>query len=839
MNKLFTCIVAYLICIPIGLAHKGHDGIKEWNIVNIGQLHLPAFSKQGDVDYKKTTYKQVLSSYHTEFDKMALNPSLKWEQVVETEITKHLTLQKNLFLLETNIETGEWVKTSFDIKINNPTKIYLDHKLIKEYKDTASTTLKIPMKLTLGSHHLTIAMAQIQEKSIFESSLKKDDHQISYTPTSSQYKRVLSLEDLLDGTKISSAKLSPSGNYYAIILKDLVKGKGHYRYQVRNFKTKRIIKEWRYESLISFRWEKYNDILVYGKEGDVDYDIVSYNPVNAETKIIYTGIKKLNYFYLSPHADKIFYTQNIYKEKKEDLKRIYTPDDRIAKYRNRYGLRMVDLNTMQDMQLTAGYLTASLQDINPNGDKIIFSTKQQDCSDFPFYRMKMYEMDLNTFKIDTLFNKQDDDFGVTYSPDGKKLVYQANPTSFDGIGINIQTDHKANTFDAQLFIYDRETETTTAITKDFNPSVSSFEWAGDNTLYILCSDRDKKSIYKYQLDKKEFTLLETPVDVIYSFSIDNKSRNILYYGTSITKDVEVYAYNIKKKSNRLIAQSTNVTDKQIQLGQTEEYDFKNHNDDTIYGRIYYPPHYDQNKKYPVIVYYYGGTSPTVRSFGGRYPKNLWAARGYIVYVLQPSGATGFGQNFSSYHVNGWGKDAIDDIIQGTKSFLKSHPSADAKNVGCIGASYGGFTTMMLQTRTDLFKTAISHAGISDITSYWGEGYWGYSYNTIAATGSYPWNNQNLFIAQSPLFRADKFQNSILLLHGTADTNVPVGESKQFYLALKLLKKDAEMVLVDGENHWIIDYTKRKQWHQTIVSWFDFKLKDQPQQWESLYPKKQL
>jgi dipeptidyl aminopeptidase/acylaminoacyl peptidase len=59
------------------------------------------------------------------------------------------------------------------------------------------------------------------------------------------------------------------------------------------------------------------------------------------------------------------------------------------------------------------------------------------------------------------------------------------------------------------------------------------------------------------------------------------------------------------------------------------------------------------------------------------------------------------------------------FIEGTRKFLDAFPSADAGNVGCIGASYGGFTTMMLQTRTDIFKTAIAHAGISDITSYWG------------------------------------------------------------------------------------------------------------------------
>ena len=301
----------------------------------------------------------------------------------------------------------------------------------------------------------------------------------------------------------------------------------------------------------------------------------------------------------------------------------------------------------------------------------------------------------------------------------------------------------------------------------------------------------------------------------------NKARLMIKFGETL-HDTHVY-----------------IKFKDISFGKTEPWNFVNKDGTTIYGRVYYPPNYDESKKYPVIVNFYGGTSPIGRSFGGRYPINNWTAGGYIVYVLQPSGATGFGQDFSALHVNGWGFDAIDDIIDGTKEFLNEHTTADSENVGCIGASYGGYTTMLIQTRTDIFKTAISHAGISSITSYWGEGYSGYSYNTAAAKYSYPWNRKDIFVQNSPVYNADKFQNSILLLHGIDDTNVPVGESLQYYTALNLLGKDVEMVLVDGQNHWIVDYDKRIKWHYTIMSWFDMKLKDQPQQWDDLYPEKNL
>jgi dipeptidyl aminopeptidase/acylaminoacyl peptidase len=277
----------------------------------------------------------------------------------------------------------------------------------------------------------------------------------------------------------------------------------------------------------------------------------------------------------------------------------------------------------------------------------------------------------------------------------------------------------------------------------------------------------------------------------------------------------------------------------VVFGRSMEWDFRNGEGIRIPGRVYLPPDFDESKKYPLIVYYYGGTTPVSRSFGGRYPFNMYAANGYVVYVLQPSGAIGFGQEFSSMHVNNWGITVADEIIQGTREFLTAHPFADPDRVGCMGASYGGFMTMLLQTRTDIFAAAISHAGISSISSYWGEGYWGYGYSAEASAESFPWNNRTLYVDQSPLFSADRINTPLLLLHGSSDTNVPPGESIQLYVALKLLGKPVELVEIEGEDHHIITYNKRMAWSNTKLAWFDKWLKNQPQWWEYLYPEKNL
>ena len=148
-------------------------------------------------------------------------------------------------------------------------------------------------------------------------------------------------------------------------------------------------------------------------------------------------------------------------------------------------------------------------------------------------------------------------------------------------------------------------------------------------------------------------------------------------------------------------------------------------------------------------------------------------------------------------------------------------------------------TQYLQTITEIFAAAISHAGISALSSYWGEGTWGIGYSTVASYDSYPWNNPKLYTEQSPLFRADKIHTPLLLIHGTDDTNVPIGESIQMYNALKILGREVEFVKVHGEDHIITAPEKKIEWTNTLFAWFQKWLKDDPTWWDARYPEAHL
>ena len=327
--------------------------------------------------------------------------------------------------------------------------------------------------------------------------------------------------------------------------------------------------------------------------------------------------------------------------------------------------------------------------------------------------------------------------------------------------------------------------------------------------------------------------------MVSSFSLASTAPVLIYYGQGASNSDRLYTLDTKTLKTTLKEDLSAKTLAHIKLGECKEWNFVNSNGDTIYGRYYLPPSFDPNRKYPLIVNYYGGCSPTERAFETRYPHHAYAALGYVVYVVEPSGATGFGQEFSARHVNTAGEGPAQDIIEGTQQFCKEHKFVNDKKIGCIGASYGGFMTQYLQTKTDIFAAAISHAGISDHTSYWGEGYWGYSYSEVSMAESYPWTRKDLYVDRSPLFNADKIHTPILFLHGDADTNVPVGESIQMFTALKLLGRETAFVAVKDQNHHILDYNKRQMWQNTIFAWFAKYLQDDSSWWDAIYAPKSL
>nr|WP_321453517.1 S9 family peptidase [uncultured Carboxylicivirga sp.] len=811
---------------------------QQWNVSDITQMYIPAFSDFNSVDNKPFEIADVLKNAES-VEAVRLH---NWKSTtINTDSTlTSINKENQLVWLEGFVSSNQYTKAFINTSINGIYEVYLDGKKIKTQSKPSDEVSKTEVTLANGKHQVLIKLLSTDKKLNFSASVstKADNTQLNW---STNKQREITIHDVLDGEYIQSAKISPSGKYLIISEGNVIaaSGKRQSSMQIYDIAEGKNLYTYPNAGLSAAQWLPSSDKISYiKKEGDYS-SICLLDVVNKTETVIAKGIEDLGRITWSPNEEYVLFSRVKEADKVGHHKRIFGNDDRLPYFRTRSFLYKLSLKSGTIQPLTTGYLSTNLHDIKPDGSSILFSSSKMDYTVVPFSKQTLFEMNMQTMELDTIWKDKLYSGICQYSPDGSQLLVNGSPETFGELGVDVQNDHQPNSYDGQLYIYDLDTKIADPITKKFDPSVGSAIWKSANEIYFTASNKDLVQLYQYNIKTKTFKEITTPVEVISRIDFAKKGTMAVFNGTSITTPEKLFTINLKKGESKQIVFPKAEKFSEIILGKTERWDFENKNGTNITGTVYYPTNYDPAKKYPLIVYYYGGTSPTSRSFGGRYPKNIWAANGYIVYVLQPSGATGFGQSFSALHVNGWGTDAIDDIIDGTKKFLKDHPTADANNVGCIGASYGGFTTMMLQTRTDIFKTAIAHAGISDISSYWGEGYWGYSYSAGATKNSYPWNRRDIYVDNSPLFNADKFHNSILLLHGTADTNVPVGESLQYYAALKILDKNVEMILIDGEDHHILDYDKRIQWHNTIISWFDKMLKDQPAQWNELYPDKNL
>lgn len=657
-------------------------------------------------------------------------------------------------------------------------------------------------------------------------------------------KRPVTIADVNEIDRLSDVRLSPDGKFVMLSFSYLRENGNFDRHmEVRDAATGKVV--FFDDSSRGYSWMPNGSRLYFRRKEPNDLcSYVAFDFLTREETVLAENLPDSNhgYAWLPDESGLIVTKTENWVNESADWKRVVNMADRGNGWRNRSFLLRYDLKTGIFEPLTAGSKTTGLMGISPDSRKIIFSTGTPDYSQPEYTLSSVYLLDLKTLKCEPIF--ENEKYGISFgdwSPDSKKIVLFSSPNAFGGIGSALPEGASGNSFDMQAFICDLETKKLEPISRDFDPSADSAIWAGDGKIYVSTTDRDMNNVYRYDPATKKYEKINVPAEIVSRFSVqrDPKSFVPVAYaaGSGAVSFPRAYKIDLEKNSAQVVFSESAPAEERLAMPEVKQWVFSASDGTDIDGYYFLPPNFDPAKKYPLIVYYYSGTTPTSRVLGSHYPFPLYTAQGYVVYVLQPSGTIGYGQEFSARHLNAWGKRTADDIIEGTKKFCEEHPFVNEKKIGCIGASYGGFMTMYLQTRTDIFAAAVAHAGISDITSYWGEGMWGYSYNAVAAAGSFPWKNREIFVDQSPLFSADKINTPILLCHGLSDINVPVGESIQMFTALKLLGKPVELLTFTAEDHGIMNYARRKQWIKSHLAWFSRWLKDEPDWWNTLYPDK--
>ena len=802
--------------------------VTEFNQAGPFAVCSPFAADTVDVQGKKYDEKSVLS---------ALPLLAEPTGVFSGSVLPSLTDSKSVGVLTFYVNNADYVKGKIEVKGPKNYKLYIDGA-------------EAGGELKLAPEHHTFAIRYLAEPKDTDSISVSFDTQIAVAPTIDK-RHPYMVHDLTDGRRVRGVSLSSDGRYVFVSYQTTERGgNSRWDYELRDVKSGQVLSR----PTQNIRWMPRTTAWITEEREQGQRVLYKVNPLTGQRSRWTAGLPDGSYT-ISPAEDFLIITASEEGPKEDPgVFEVTEMDDRQPGWRKRNYLVRYDVASGVSQRITFGSKGQYLADISADGTKLLIGSSYSRLSKRPTEVADYYVMDARTLKVDTLLQCEGFLGGAGFSPDGRQILFTGNPEAFNRIGCQLSADRTPSMTENELFLYDIATKKVTPLTKDFDPSVDGgADWSlADGKIYFRAECRDY--VYLYQLDPKTGKIVQLPCkgDDIYRFDMAAHAPVLAYLSYNTLEPASAYVMTSEKgkvKSEKLLFDGKTALG-DAEVGTCQDYNYVNSNGDTVYGRLYLPKDFDASKKYPMIVYYYGGCSPTSRYFESPYAPQYWNSLGYVAYIVEPSGATGFGQEWASRHVNtAGGTPAADgsvpagtpagDIIEGTKHICADHPYIDATKIGCMGASYGGFMTQYLQTVTDIFAAAVSHAGIANHTSYWGEGYWGYNYSEVSMANSYPWSHRQLYVDQSPLFRADKIHTPLLLLHGNADTNVPLIESLQMFTALKLLGREVALVEVAGENHHILDYNKREKWLATQMAWFQKWLKGDSTWWDALYPKKHL
>lgn len=592
-----------------GLAAQAQERVAEYNVRPAVTVRTPL---QGDsINFKGdkfTTGNLLKTKVSLDFD------GGRYERMV-ADTAGYVTVAKadkdNLFyLFATNLRAERFMKGKLNVYSPARFEVFVNGES-KQVKETAEDSLSQvrPTAVSLrmdpeADYEIVIKLLSSADdkmqpmlKCEFEKEKDFADVACRMAP---DMKRRFSLFNTNFGSRASRVSLSPNGKYLLTRYSDNYDVKrSRTRCELTEVKTGRVILPNANEKM---NWMPNSNKLYYTVMGEEQNDLVVFDPATMREEVLLKNVPE-GYFSWSPTEDYLIYMLTDEGEKVSGpLKRLLHPDDRIPNSRDRYYLMKYDVATGLSERLTYGSHNVYLNDISPDGKKLLCSTSKPDITRCPFSLSSLFEIDLATLQADTLVAWDAYLGSASYSPDGKQLLVTGSPSAFGGIGKNCGEHPIANDFDTQAFIMDLATKKVQAITRDFNPTVSPVQWNRvDGCIYFDTTDGDCRHIYRYVPKTGGFEMLPLEEDVITSFTLANDNPVVAaYVGGGNTSTGVAYTYDTKKKVSTLLANPMKPVLDKIELGQMEEWNFTASDGTEIKGMICLPPSFDPNKKYPLI-----------------------------------------------------------------------------------------------------------------------------------------------------------------------------------------------------------------------------------------------
>ncbi len=378
----------------------------------------------------------------------------------------------------------------------------------------------------------------------------------------------------------------------------------------------------------------------------------------------------------------------------------------------------------------------------------------------------------------------------------------------------------------RLFVMDLSTKEKTYLTEEFDNNVDAFIWNSDNkTLFFVATVEAKTQLFSIAMDTKEVKTITSGKHDYISLALSNDG--LIAKRQSMSQPIEIYSVNISNGEAKEISfENKDILD-QLTMGEVEERWIPTSDGKQMLTWVVYPPNFDASKKYPTLLYCQGGPQSAVSQFWSyRWNLQMMAANGYIVVAPNRRGLPGFGQEWNEQISGDYGGQNMRDYLSAIDAMAKE-PFVDEDNLGCTGASYGGFSAYWLAGNHDnRFKAFLAHAGIFNLEAQYleteelffanwdmGGPFWDKSNATAQKT-----------YATSPHKFVDKWNTPIMITHGELDYRILASQGMMAFNAAKLKGVPARMLIFPDENHWIAQPQNGVLFQREFARWFDQWLK---------------
>ena len=454
----------------------------------------------------------------------------------------------------------------------------------------------------------------------------------------------------------------------------------------------------------------------------------------------------------------------------------------------------------------------------------------------------------------------DEDF--IWSPDGKEVLYVTKPkvgtayalsTNTDIFSYNIATGSITNLTEGRMG-YDvnpafskqgtlawlsmeregyeadkqdiiiRKGNEVINVTKDWDGSINAFTWSNDGSkIYFEAPTEGTNQLFEVNVDGMAPPMVKQITSGAFDISglVGQAGDQFIVSRTQMTHSAELYSVNL---ADGRMKQLTHINDEAYKTIATSKVESKLVN--TTDGKqmlvyVIYPPNFDASKKYPTLLYCQGGPqSPLTQSYSYRWNFSLMAAGGYIIVAPNRRGMYGHGREWNEQISKDWGGQVMKDYLSAIDEVSKE-PYVDKDRLGCIGASFGGYSSFWLAgNHNNRFKTFISHDGIFDMRSMYGttDELFFENWEKGGPYWSKDNNVQKAYNEFNPITYADKWNRPILVIQGGKDYRVPTEQGLQAFQAAQLLGLKSKLMYFPDENHWVLKPQNALVWQREFSKW---------------------